>query len=246
MPFTIAHPAIVIPLRNTSLNLSLTGLVIGSMTPDLEFFFQMREVENIGHHWHGILLFDVPVAILFSFLFHNVLRNNLLDNLPDAIRKRFICLRSFNWNVYVLQHKWKVLLSFLIGIMSHILLDSFTHEGGFMVGSIPILSSTLSLPGGTLPFYMLLQIVFSMLGMVLLTFQIMRTPASSFVEFRAKNSAYWYVFAFLFLAILLTRLLLWSEYNSFGGVAIAVMGSIIYSWIAVSVLLIIFKKRRLS
>lgn len=242
MPFTIAHPAIVIPLRNSRLNLSLTGLVIGSMTPDLEFFFQMREVENIGHHWHGILLFDVPVAILFSFLFHNVLRNKLLDNLPEIIRKRFSRLRCFNWNAYFLEYKWKVFLSFLIGIGSHIFLDSFTHEGGFMVGSIPVLSSTVILLGTTMPFYLLLQIVLSLLGMVLVSFQVGRTQVSSLSGFGEKNRAYWYVFILLFLTIMSVRLTFWAEYNSFGGIAIATMGSIIYSWIAVSVLLTIFKK----
>ena len=63
MPFTIAHPAIILPLRKRGSILSTTGLIIGSMIPDLDLFIQMREVENLGHQWYGIFLFDMPEIV---------------------------------------------------------------------------------------------------------------------------------------------------------------------------------------
>ncbi|WP_220463965.1 DUF4184 family protein [Adhaeribacter radiodurans] len=41
MPFTFSHPAIVLPLTLLLRKwYSLTGLVIGSLTPDFEYFYQ--------------------------------------------------------------------------------------------------------------------------------------------------------------------------------------------------------------
>lgn len=52
MPFTFAHQAIILPLKKSKRFCS-TALIAGSIVPDFEFFFQLREVENIGHRWHG-------------------------------------------------------------------------------------------------------------------------------------------------------------------------------------------------
>jgi hypothetical protein len=42
MPFTASHPAIILPLIYLPGKwISLTGLVIGSMTPDFEYFERM-------------------------------------------------------------------------------------------------------------------------------------------------------------------------------------------------------------
>ncbi|SEF46838.1 protein of unknown function [Flavobacterium urumqiense] len=41
MPFTFSHPAIILPfLKNKKL--SATALIIGSMSPDFEYFFRMK------------------------------------------------------------------------------------------------------------------------------------------------------------------------------------------------------------
>lgn len=91
MPFTPSHIAAVLPF-DQSKKLSITALVIGSMAPDFEFFFQMREVENIGHHWYGIFLFDLPITLLLSFVYHIYLKKSFVVNLPDYFRKR--CTRT--------------------------------------------------------------------------------------------------------------------------------------------------------
>jgi hypothetical protein len=45
MPFTLAHPAIVVPLALQRLILS--ALIIGSMTPDLEYFIRLSDISHI-------------------------------------------------------------------------------------------------------------------------------------------------------------------------------------------------------
>lgn len=47
MSFTFSHPAIVSPLNYFPNKwFSLTGLVIGSLTPDFEYFLRMRIKSN--------------------------------------------------------------------------------------------------------------------------------------------------------------------------------------------------------
>lgn len=232
MPFTFAHPAIVLPLKDSK-RFSFTALVAGSIVPDFEFFFQMREVENIGHHWYGIALFDFPVALLFCFLFHNLLRNLLVANLPPSLNRRFGNIADFNWNLYAAAHKFKVAYSLFAGIASHILWDGFTHYDGFFVALIPALSANSGM--ANLPVYFLLQVLFSILGMGVLAAGVFRMPMPFGTEIRAgKNRLYWPLFSLVLTAILIIRLGLWPEYNSFWGVFMAAMGAICYTWLLVS------------
>jgi len=241
MPFTLAHPAIVIPLSRTKWRLSLTGLITGSIAPDLEYFIHMREVENIGHHWYGILLFDLPMSILACFLFHNLIRNSFIANLPGLYRKRFIRFKGFYWNRYAKQHKWIVLVSILIGILSHLGWDAFTHHDGFVVQYFPFLSRTVELMDLSVPVYFILQVAFSIAGMVMVHQQIMHMPIQQSEAPDAPfHMRYWLAFTLLFFTIASLRLIIWPEFNSFGGVIIAIMGSLLYSWLPVS---IIFKSR---
>jgi hypothetical protein len=101
MPFTFSHAAIVLPLRLLPKKwFSLTALVIGSLTPDFEYFIRMKVQSNFSHTILGVFWFDLPFGILLAFLFHNIVRNSLFENLPLPLRSRFIAFNKFNWNRY--------------------------------------------------------------------------------------------------------------------------------------------------
>ena len=101
MPFTFTHPAIVLPLTFLPRKwYSLTGLVVGSLTPDFEYFLRMRIESNYSHTLSGLFWFDLPLGILLTFIFHNIVRDNLYDNLPFIFSSRLIKFKEFNWNNY--------------------------------------------------------------------------------------------------------------------------------------------------
>ncbi|HYM92834.1 MAG TPA: DUF4184 family protein, partial [Chitinophagaceae bacterium] len=80
MPFTFSHPAAVLPLNYVSKKyVSLTGLVIGSMTPDFEYFLRMRDRSYYSHTWKGVLWFDLPLAIILASIYHGMVRDVLID-----------------------------------------------------------------------------------------------------------------------------------------------------------------------
>lgn len=104
MPFTISHPAIVLPLTFLPRQwFSLTGLVIGSLTPDFEYFLRMRIKSNYSHTLDGLFWFDLPLGLLLAFLFHNVVRDSLFDNLPISLKSIFFAFRQIPI-LKILQH----------------------------------------------------------------------------------------------------------------------------------------------
>jgi hypothetical protein len=245
MPFTLAHPAIVLPLVKSK-RFSATALLAGSMVPDFEFFFQLREVENIGHHWQGTLLFDLPVALLFCYLYHYVLRNLFIGNLPAFLRYRFVDTLLFDWNSFAAANRATVGGSLLIGIASHLLWDGFTHYDGFFVAIIPLLSAKATLLGFEMPVYFLLQLLCSLLGVMVVLWGICQLPVRRPHSTAAKRRLYWPAFLLVFLLVLALRVAAWPQYNSFAGIIMAIMGSICYAWLFVSVSIKLFTAKKNS
>jgi len=238
MPFTLAHPAFILPFSKSKMKLSITGLVAGSVAPDFEFFFQLREVENIGHHWYGILMFDLPAAVILAFAFHGLLRNLCIANLPSAYRNRFLHLREFNWKKYSGENRGSFFLSVLIGILSHLFVDGFTHADGLFVSVIPVLQLHFQFASFHVPVYFLLQVIFSIGGMMVLFKRIHQEPAVYSTENEEENNKlFWPLFLGFLIFLIVIRLISWSQYNSFWGVVMAIMGGIVYSLLLTALVL---------
>ena len=237
MPFTLAHPAIVLPFGKKGGGLSLTALVAGSIVPDFEFFLQLREVENVGHHWYGILVFDLPLAALFCLLYHHLLRNALVIHLPAFLRNRLNDTLDFNWYRYALQNPWKVLISLLLGIASHLFWDAFTHADGFFVERYASLTANLALPGRQMPVYFFLQLVFSVAGsLAVIAAVFSRTPHPEITPPKNLPGIYWPVLLTSQAVIFSLRVTGWPEYNSFWGIVMALLGSAAYALLLTSLL----------
>lgn len=136
MPFTFSHPAIVLPLKNIFGKwVSLTGLIIGSLTPDFEYFIRMKIESSYNHTITGTLWFNLPLGILLCFAFHNIVKRPLIENTPNFIQSRMTILKESDWTRYFKQNWIIVSLSIIIGAYSHIFWDSFTHSNTFFTNS---------------------------------------------------------------------------------------------------------------
>src|SRR6185295_15030806 len=134
MPFTFSHPAAVLPLAYLPKRfVSMTGLVIGSMAPDFEYFLRMTGNSYYSHTWIGLFWFDLPLTIILAFIFHLVVRDRLVNNLPVFLAKRLLIFTNFNWIKHFKENFLIVIASIIVGIVSHILWDKFTHEGKIFV-----------------------------------------------------------------------------------------------------------------
>jgi len=163
MPFTFSHPAIVLPLIKARLNLSATALIIGSMIPDFEYFIRMKDRSTYSHTLTGVFWFDIPLALLVCFIYHLIVRNSLFDNLPSFLKDRFSVYKRFDWSKYFLRHWAIVLVSIIIGAVSHILWDGVTHNTMFFVNKAD-LSTMMKIGTINLAGYKFLQLASTIAG----------------------------------------------------------------------------------
>jgi hypothetical protein len=68
MPLTTSHPAAVIALKR--LNLDLSAMVIGSMTPDFVYFIPgCLPLSDYSHTISGILILGIPLGLAVLAIF---------------------------------------------------------------------------------------------------------------------------------------------------------------------------------
>jgi hypothetical protein len=162
MPFTVSHAAAVLPFARRRLVLS--ALVVGSMAPDFEYLLRLSLVSRWGHTLPGIFFFSLPVGLLVLWMFHALFKQPLLTLLPTAHRLRLESLAG----PFPCRPVSRFLLSvasLLLGILSHVLLDSFTHPDGLMVQALPALQAQVfSVAGWGVRRYQLLQYSLSVAG----------------------------------------------------------------------------------
>jgi len=225
MPFTFSHPAIVLPLTFLPRQwFSLTGLVIGSLTPDFEYFLRMKIQSNYSHSIGGLLWFDLPLGILLSFIFHNIVRDSLFDNLPKFLKSRLAKFKLFDWNNYF-KRNWLVgTISVLIGAASHIFWDSFTHDHGYFVQIIPALTNTVDFFGRQIPILKILQHSSTLIGGLVIVFALFKLPPDKIITARL-NIKYWIILIALTLIIIAIRLLSGLDYKLYGHVLVTAISA---------------------
>ncbi|WP_281633813.1 DUF4184 family protein [Flavobacterium luteolum] len=240
MPFTFSHPAIILPLRYLPKSwFSITALIIGSLTPDFEYFLRMKVKSDYSHTLNGIFWFDLPLALLLTFLFHNLTRNLLFENLPSFIKNRILVFTDFNWNIYFKRNWLIVLISLLIGIFSHIFWDAFTHKHGFFVNHIETLQNTIPIFGNEIPLWKIAQHSSTLIGTIILLIIFIKLP-TKFTSQTSINKLYW-ISAILFtIAILFTRFIINPKALNIGNLVVSFIASFLLS-ITVIPLIIKFK-----
>lgn len=129
MPVTLAHPAVVLPLRG--LGLPLAALVIGSMAPDLPLFARWHQGYALSHSLTGILTFDLVVTLLLLAFWDLAGREALVDAAPSVVRDRLPVRARIGRRAWLLAP-----LAALLGSASHVVWDLFTHSGRWGVRNV--------------------------------------------------------------------------------------------------------------
>ena len=204
MPFTFSHPAVVLPLTKTRFQLSATGLVVGSMIPDFEYFIRMGDISRYSHTLMGIFWFDLPLALLVCFIYHLVVRNSLFDNLPSFLKERFSVYKKFDWGRYFVR-KWAfVIVSIIIGAASHIVWDKVTHNTMFYVNQAD-LSTLTKIRGINLAGYKFLQLASTVVGGLVVIYSIFSLKRIRQEETKI-DYRYWVLFWLITLSVIILRL----------------------------------------
>jgi hypothetical protein len=225
MPFTFSHPAIILPLTTTKrLRLSATGLIVGSMTPDFEYFIRMKVQSDYSHTLAGLFWFDLPLGLILCFIYHGIVRNCFIDNAPAFIQKRLDKFKSFNWIKYFSLNWFIVCISVIIGAFSHLLWDSFTHETGYFVERSSLLKESVYLNGLAVPIYKVIQHLSSLIG-GLITVTAFLTIERTTTMTSDNISKYWLSIVLIMLTIVLLRLFFGLQLNQYGNLIVTIISA---------------------
>ncbi|MCB9224805.1 MAG: DUF4184 family protein [Crocinitomicaceae bacterium] len=192
MPFTFSHPAIILPLiKFGQKRFSATALVAGSMAPDFEYFINMEMRQVHGHTIPGMFYYDLPITLALCFLFHYFVRDAFIRNFPMPLRKELVNFYGYEWNYRFKKHWAVIFYSALIGVMSHLFWDSFTHANRYFVELIPFLQERSSFMGGQLYNHDIAQILSSIIGGILILISVADLNQLFAWRINLRSTIYW-------------------------------------------------------
>jgi len=146
------------------------------MSPDFEYFLWLSfEGAFLGHTWMGIFLVNLPLSIIFGLIFDYLIKDILIQNLPNSLSSKLTSWHGKRLNLSNFRILSIFCLSVIIGALSHILWDAFTHYDGFFVTLWPVLSSSVDI-GINLKVYKILQHSSSLFGLLAVFYYIFRLP----------------------------------------------------------------------
>jgi hypothetical protein len=176
VPFTLAHPAAVLPLRGVR-HLRMAPLIVGAMVPDLPYYLPGGTV-RFGHVTHAFAhSFTVDLLLGYALLASLVVLQRPLTALLSA-RARALCLRAlFPFHRPI---EWAFAApAILLGVWSHLLWDSFTHADGWAVHRVEALSARLVIGPYDGTVFHALQYLSSVLGLCVLVLWYGRLPTAA-------------------------------------------------------------------
>lgn len=238
MPFTFSHPAIILPLRYLPKSwFSLTALIIGSLTPDFEYFLRMKVKSDYSHTLDGIFWFDLPIALLLTFIFHNIVRNLLFQNLPEVIKNKILIFTEFDWNIYFKINWFVVLISLLIGIISHIFWDAFTHKQGYFVNEITAFKNTIQIFRMEIPFWKIAQHGSTFSGSLIIISAFLNLP-KDYIFKTDTNKIYWTAIILFASTVLFVRFIVNPKALNIGNFAVSCIASFL---LAITIIPLVIK-----
>jgi hypothetical protein len=188
VPFTLAHGAAALPFRRSRLIFS--ALLVGAFAPDFEYFLRLSPSGRFGHSLLGAFVLTLPLALLVLWLFHAFVKLPLARLLPDSIQRRLTNhLPEFPFGG--LSRFALIVASILIGIITHLVWDSFTHPNTWPYRHWAFLGQPIQVPIlGMIPFYKLLQHGSTIAGVaIFLTWLVLLYRASEPATQPLSNSA---------------------------------------------------------
>ncbi|GAB3908706.1 DUF4184 family protein [Mucilaginibacter boryungensis] len=234
MPFTFAHPAIVLPFGRMIKNkLSLVGLVIGSLVPDFEYFLRLKVKSIYSHTVTGLFWFDLPLGLTIVLLYQYTIKNELIAHFHKTLKTRFIPFAGQH-NNYTLKYIVILCISVFIGAATHLLWDNFTHPTGYFVSRLPILSHSVDIIGYKFYNYNIVQHCSTIIGLVIILIIIIKLPKVSLVN-TTPIISYWLNIILIAFIILIIRYFSGLSLNAYGDWIVSGISGFLSGLIIVSI-----------
>ena len=246
MPFTVSHAAAVLPLHRYT-KLPLTALMVGSMAPDFGYIFSYEASRQLTHSFAGLFVFCLPVGLFVWLFYVAILEKATITLLSDRWHTRFAHTDAVTPSLIA-----RAAIAIVLGAVTHLLWDAFTHRGTFVTNAIPALLART--PGfDWLPIYHLLHGLSSVLGLVILVFWargLHRQPAKSLIRpYNISERARTGALSFLIIGSLLAALIQWAPYAhsrydaQFFFAAVGLLSGFFVAWCCIAIALWLHARR---
>ncbi|MGH8232236.1 MAG: DUF4184 family protein [Steroidobacteraceae bacterium] len=140
MPFTLSHIAAVLPgYRPLTRARVFSAAVIGSMVPDFGMLLPGSLARWQTHGMLALITFCLPIGLLAFWLTQLLIRPSVVEVLPDAA---YLKLRAAPPPLSPRQiEAWVyAATAVLVGAVTHLIWDGFTHENARGVRMFPVLT----------------------------------------------------------------------------------------------------------
>lgn len=169
MAFTPAHIIAVVPIAYAwPRPIPVSALVIGSMVPDWPLYIPLSPAYSLTHSVAGVFTACLPLGFLVYLLFQFVFKRPLYELLPQQFRERLKSLLELP-SLTQLKTVAGVAGALVLGAMTHVVWDAFTHGDRWGVEFVPALNHTaVTLGGDDVQVHEVLQLGTTFVGVLLL------------------------------------------------------------------------------
>jgi len=181
-----------------------------------------------SHTLFGLLYFDIPVTIVLSFLFHEVVKRNLIRNLPSFFQLRFQPLLDVDFKKQMKEHFWVVIISAGVGAFTHIFWDAFTHNDGFFAQRISFYKHiVIPFDGVRYPLFYGLQQISTFVGLTIVLFYILLMRPNKNVSVYYPTFFYWLLVLIIAGGVLYLRFFFDSQSMDLGNFVVSSISAIL-------------------
>lgn len=232
MPFTFAHPALLIPFNRVPGKwFSQTALVVGCMVPDFEYFLRMNLQSTYSHTFAGLFYFNVPLGLALLYGYSLWVRPALGRHLPAWVL-RYTGSHFQGQTRCCFQSFYLLVTSLLLGAWSHLAWDAFTHSTGWAVRHFNLL--TMDIQG--FPLYKFLQHGSTLSGIGLIACWTLRQSNQNVVPDNPSSRPFWYTVLSVAVVLTVGRFLLFPQALLPGIILVSTIGAAFWALLLASIL----------
>src|SRR5262245_22389631 len=108
--------------------------MVGSMAPDFGYFFSYEVIRPLTHSFPGLFFFDLLMGLMVWLVYVGVLEKATITLLSDRWHTRFA-----HTDPLTIRLIGRAAIAILLGAATHVLWDSFTHRGTWVMRVFPAL-----------------------------------------------------------------------------------------------------------
>ena len=158
----------IVPIHKFANKLPFSALAIGTFIPDFALFYPILSYQ-FSHSLMGLIAYCLPLGIVVYLLFEWIGKQLLIDISPIYIASR---LQDYKTNPveYSLSNFMRVGLAVVLGSLTHIIWDGFTHSNGVFVALFTWMADDVTVYNVSIAWYKAFQYISSLIGLPILAY----------------------------------------------------------------------------